>query len=1261
MPHESATIVTPLSEVVKNYFGVYATYVIKNRAIPDIRDGLKPVHRRIIYGAWEMGAKAPNKMMKSAKIVGNCLVAGSLVSTKRGLIPIEKVKIGDSVYTQKGLKKVTELFYQPNQPLLKITSDLNIFENKVTKGHKFKVLNRDLSCSFKKASSLSLDDYLIAQPSFVDFKDNYLEHEVYALGMFMSDGGIDRYKCLNYLCFSNSETNVLEFIKENLKIESKIFKCKGSKVKRLKLSRKKKVKAFLKKFGIENKYNYNIDVNSKIMKFSNKSLLSFISGFIDGDGFIRDDHNEIVICSVSRKFLKNLGVLLFDRFGVVSSINLSVKKGHKSIVNGREVVANYDCFNLTFTGSNAYFFKGKLKLLNNKKKIRLESFKENNFPSLTSYLPYFGKKIFDIFSDKHIGAGWYKSEDGEKFRLGIKYKNGIKIRYSKELSENINVYSDNIEELNILKKLKRLDKKLYDQLKYIIDNKIRFVKVSKIEKAADEVTYDFTVEDKHEFFVNGVISHNCMGNYHPHGDSAIYDTMVRLTQDFNMRIPLFDSQGNFGSVDGDPAAASRYTECRLNRIGVEMFCQHLNKEVVSFVENYDGTTTEPEVLPADLPHLLLNYDHGIAVGIHSNIMSCAPHEIIDCLIGEIDEGLITKHDSFSPKGFKGPDLATYGIMEFDKDQANSLWMTGDSRWMIRGEAKFETDERTGQQRVVIISLPFQQKKEDWLADTAKLAIEKDESGKKKIEGIVDIRDESNKANGIRIVFDLKNGMNSEVVLNQIYKRTKLQKSITTDIVAIKDGKPQHLGAREVLLCWLDFRRDCIRKILKKEKREKEERIEIIDGLMIVHANVEDVIKVIRGSEDAKDSLIKKFKFTDRQATSVIAMRLGSLRKLDEDALKIEKAELQERVDEIISILKDPKKVDALIKERLEWWKTQLNERQTKIVKEFGEISTIDTVVDEDVVVAINNRDEIKVTSIHDYRKSRRGAGGVNSTANTEDADSIPRLLAQVTTLDMLYAFTNKSRVFEKPCHELPITKRTSKSVMSDLFTGLEDGERIVDIVAMNIADMDENESLIMVRSNGNVKRMACRGLLKKRGRLYGDECCRTDLDDSSLIRVTLAPKDSDLLVFTKNGLCRRIKVETLRMVPSRKSGAPACMKLKSDDEVVGVSSVNPGDSIATVSANGFGARFKEDVLVFKKGRIGGGVRLCNSNNKTGLIVFGDVFDNENSELFLTTSGGKSLRVAVSDIRETGRGTQGVRVQKLKNGESIVAVTKVSDI
>jgi len=546
-----------IEDSIKGSYLDYSMSVIIGRALPDARDGLKPVHRRILYAMSDLNLSFRSPYKKSARIVGDCLVAGSLVSTTRGLVAIEDVEVGDKVYTQKGIKSVTELFYQPEQPLLKVTPQINIFENRVTFGHKFKTFNSDLKYEFKESKDLTTDDYLIMQPSLMDMKDKYSKGETYALGMFLSDGNIDRSRDLNYLNFSNNDKNILEYIKSIFKTDSKITHNNSTNI--LKISSKKKSKKFLDKFDISNKYSHNIDINSTIMNFSNKSLLSFVSGFIDGDGFIRKDGtNEIVLTSVSHKFLRKLGILLFDRFGVVSNIIKASNKGDTHIFNDKEINCNYDCFNLTFTGSNAYFFRDKLTLLNQKKKERLESFRVSNSPTLTSYLPYFAKKVFTIFSERHLGAGWYKGEDGKKFRLGIKYKNGKKIRYAKELADNIKLYSDSIEELNILEKLKRLDRKLYEHLKYIVDNKIRFIKVKKVKKIKDEITYDFTVEDVHEFFVNGSISLNCIGKYHPHGDNSVYDALVRMAQDFSMRIPLVDGQGNFGSIDGDNAAAMRY-------------------------------------------------------------------------------------------------------------------------------------------------------------------------------------------------------------------------------------------------------------------------------------------------------------------------------------------------------------------------------------------------------------------------------------------------------------------------------------------------------------------------------------------------------------------------------------------------------------------------------------------------------------------------------------------------------------------------------
>jgi len=498
-----------IEDTMRSSYLDYSMSVIIGRALPDARDGLKPVHRRILFAMNELNLSHRSPYKKSARIVGDCLVAGSLISTKRGLIPIEDIEVGDKVYTQKGLKKVTELFYQPEQPLLEVNAGSNIFTNKVTRGHKFKVLNPDLTYSFKASKDLTNDDYLIIQPSLMDIEDNFDEDEVYALGLFMSDGNIDRYRNLNYISFANNDKNVLKKIKKTFNVQNKILETKTTNT--LKISSKKKSKEFLEKFNIENKYSHNIDINSTIMSFSNKSILNFLSGFIDGDGFIRDNGvSEIVITSVSHKFLEKLAILLFDRFGVVSTIIDGNKAGDTHKINDREIISNYNSYNLTFTGANAYFFKDKLNLFNKKKRERLKALRETPDPTHSSYLPYFGKVIFDIFSKKHIGSGWYQDEEGKKFRLGIKYPNGTKIRYAKELSNNIRIYSDTVESLNILEKLRLLDKKLYKHLKYIIDNKVKFIKVKEIKEVDDEITYDFTVEDVHEFFANGVVSHNCI-------------------------------------------------------------------------------------------------------------------------------------------------------------------------------------------------------------------------------------------------------------------------------------------------------------------------------------------------------------------------------------------------------------------------------------------------------------------------------------------------------------------------------------------------------------------------------------------------------------------------------------------------------------------------------------------------------------------------------------------------------------------------------
>lgn len=1252
MSEEGLSSTVEIADVVKEYFGVYAKYVIGERAIPDIRDGLKPVHRRLIYAAWNMGARSPNKAVKCAKIVGECFVAGELVHTENGLEPIESLKIGDSLMRADGsLCKVVQCFKNDPQKLVRVNLESGTSID-VTPGQLFRVLNDDLSLEWVEAKNLegkrvllsnyrSLGDCFCGNGDFVD--------QAYLSGLFVAKSYLTDRDRGTRVGISMCDSEVIDFVQDRLfYFGEKPFRSEriiegNLPIDCVRFSPSNKDNFLYK---IASKYSHQQKVPSAILKDRNL-YPAFIAGFIDGDGHIRNNNKKRDICLTSKSdiLIRHLQSMLSD-MGINSSI-VVLDSGVKQIfITGKR--ASLLC-SVVFDYLKCERKKRAAQALIDYSGLRGEW--DYSFESIPV------GEILKKIKEKHFGGGWFKDKKEKKFRMGIKHPSSCKIRYHSKLYDSCWTY-DTVDNTNIINKLNKIGDRDFAQK---IDNIMTLYcsnVVSSVVPINEQETYDVQIDSEdHEILVRGFVVHNCMGNFHPHGDKAIYDSLVRMTHRFAMRIPLFEGQGNFGSIDGDPPAAMRYTEARLFKVGQDLFCRNLNPEVVRFVPTYDDSTTEPEVLPSELPHLLLNYNTGIAVGLATEVLSCSAHEIIDCLLGEIKEGLVTKHEKSAPKKtFMGPDLPTCGVIEFDLDALNGLWNNGKSNWKIRGEAFFETDESTGSKRVVVSSLPFQQQKDKWLEETAKLIVQKNDEGKREIEGVTDMRDESN-ADGIRIVFDIHTSSSPDVVLNQLYKKTRLQKTLSTGIVATVDGKPKYVGVREILLKWLDFRRDCLKRILEKEKREKEERIEIVDGLLITHKNLNKVIKTIRDSEDAKQALIDEFKMTERQSAAVVAMRLGSLRKIDNETLVTERKELQERIDEIKDILSDPKKIDGLIGERLSWWRDQLDSRKTKVVNEFGEISALDTVIERDVVVSINRKQEFKVTSIDSYRKTKRGGKGVKET-DGGNPDEVPCLLAQVTTHDMLYAFTNKSRVFEKSCHELPITKRTGKrKPIKDLFPDLQEDEYIVAIMAMNVMKMPEESSVIMIRSNGNIKRLQCKGLLKKRGRMWGDVCCRTDLDDSELVSVTFAEPDKDLIVFTENGLFRRFSIDVLKPMPSRNSGASRCMSLMGDDKVIGVDTLKDGNWVCSISENGYGVRLKESELNANKGRVGKGSKLANTDLKSGKIVFGGVLS-KGDELFVTTSGGKSIRIASEDIREVGRGCRGVRVQKMSEDERIVAVVKI---
>ncbi len=1219
----------------------YSMSVIIGRALPDARDGLKPVHRRILYSMKDLniGSKTPYK--KSARIVGDCLVAGSLVSTTRGLIAIEEVEVGDKVYTQKGIKNVTELFYQPEQPLLKVIPEVNTFENRVTEGHKFKILNKDLSYSFKETRDLTKDDYLIMQPSLVDLKDNYSKGETYALGMFLSDGNIDRYKDLNYVVFSNDSKEVLKYLKDVFKVDNKILLQET--VYRLKISNKKKSKQFLENFDITNKYSYNIDINSKIMSFSNKSLLSFLSGFIDGDGFIRDNGtNEIVITSVSHNFLRKLSLLFFDRFGVLSVIVNAGKKGDIHLLGNREIKANYDCYNLTFTGSNAYFFKDKLNLINQKKRERLNNFNYYPNPTHTSYLPYFGKVIFDIFSEKHIGAGWYQDEDGKKFRLGIKYPNGRKIRYVKELSNNIRIHSETVESLNILEKLRRLDTKLYEHLKYIVDNKIKFIKVKKVKKTKDEITYDFTVEDVHEFFVNGVISQNCIGKYHPHGDSAVYDAMVRMAQEFSMREPLVDGQGNFGSIDGDNAAAQRYTEARMTRLSEDIL-RDIEKDTVDFVPNYDDSLSEPDVLPSRIPNLLLNGSSGIAVGMATNIPPHRLDELIEALLYRIDNDDCVVEDLMN--FVKAPDFPTGGII-FGRKGITDAYTTGRGRIKVR--AKTHLEEKGSRDVIVIDELPYQVNKSRLIENIAQLVRDKS------IEGIAEIRDESDR-DGIRVVMELKRDAMSEIVLNHLFKSTQMQITFGIIMLSIVNKEPKILNLMELLDIFLNHRKTVIirRTIFELEKAKS--RVHLLEGLKIAVANIDEVIKIIKESGDidiAKLSLIENFTLSDIQASAILEMKLRRLTGLEQEKIDNELLELRKVIDHLESILESEGILNKIIKEELKEIGDKFNSpRRTEVVDDYDDIDIEDLIVNEPMVVTITHRGYIKRVAIKQYEKQKRGGKGKTAVTTYND-DFIEEFFIS-NTHDTLMFVTNLGQLYWLKVYRIPEGSRIAKGKAVVNLINLQQDEKIMAIIPTD--NFDDSKSLAFFTKNGIVKRTALSEFSNIRSN--GVRAIVLDEDDEVVTAEITLSESKYIMIFTALGQVIRFDIEKTRNQGRTTRGSRGIKFKNEEDFVIDADIIESEDQeLLTVSENGVGKRTEVNAYRLTN-RAGSGVISMKLSRKTGKTVIGNVLVDESQDLMALTSIGKMIRVDMQTIRKAGRNTSGVTIVNVEKDDRVVSIAR----
>ncbi len=738
-----------------------------------------------------------------------------------------------------------------------------------------------------------------------------------------------------------------------------------------------------------------------------------------------------------------------------------------------------------------------------------------------------------------------------------------------------------------------------------------------------------------------------LGKYHPHGDSSVYMAMVRMAQNWSLRYPLVDGQGNFGSVDGDSPAAMRYTEARLRRIAEETLTD-LDKETVDFQLNFDDSLKEPTVLPTKIPNLLVNGASGIAVGMATNMPPHNLSEIIDVLCAIIDNEEITMEEILQI--VKGPDFPTGGII-YGYQGIKDAFETGRGRIVIRGKAEIETSEN-GKSKIIISEIPYLVNKAELIAKTADLVNEK------KIEGITNVNDESDR-NGMRIVYDLRKDAIPHVILNKLYKFTALQTSFSVNNIALVEGRPRLLNLRELLDKFIEHRHDVVTRRAQYELRKAEERAHILEGLIIASDNIDEVIKIIRASktpDEARAALMDRFKLSEIQARAIVEMRLRQLTGLEQDKLRAEYDEIMQRIAELKELLANRHLRMELIKEELTEVKAKYgDERKTEIVPDEGEFNPEDFYADEDVVITISHLGYMKRTSLSEFKtQSRGGVGSKGST--TRDADFIEHLYTANMHSTMLF-FTEMGRCFWLKVYEIPEGTRTSKGRAIQNLLQIDPNDKVkayINVKNLNEADYINDHYIIMATKNGIVKKTSLAAY--SRPRANGVNAI-TIKDGDQLLAAKLTSGDHEIIMAVRSGKAIRFNEADVRAIGRTAAGVRG-INLAKGDEVIGMVTIKDGaEDLLVVSENGYGKRSKlDDYRITKRG--GKGVKTINVTDKTGQLVALKGVTDEN-DLMIITKSGLTIRLAVSELRVMGRATQGVRLINLKGKDQIAAVEYVT--
>jgi DNA gyrase subunit A len=735
-----------------------------------------------------------------------------------------------------------------------------------------------------------------------------------------------------------------------------------------------------------------------------------------------------------------------------------------------------------------------------------------------------------------------------------------------------------------------------------------------------------------------------MGKYHPHGDSSIYDSMVRLAQPWSTRYMLVNGQGNFGSMDGDPPAAMRYTEAKMQRVADELLAD-IDKETVDFRDNYDGTNSEPSVLPAKLPNLLLNGQLGIAVGMATNIPPHNLSEVIDATVYKIDHPDASLDDLL--QFIKGPDFPTGGIV-YGASSIHTAYATGRGGVIVRGVAEIQEGKK-GRHQIVITEIPYALNKESLVVKIADLVNEK------KITGVSDIRDESSRGN-VRIVIDLKKDAYPKKLLNQLYKLTPLQTSFHYNMMALIDGiQPRVLGLQDILGEHIKHRAIVVRRRTEFELRKAKDRAHILEGLKIALDNIDEVIRIIRASqttEEAQANLISNFKLSELQARAILAMQLRTLAGLERKKIEDELAELMKLIAELEAILADEQKIMAIIKDEFKELKQQYgDERRTQVIaNELNRLSDEDLVPDEQVVVTLTSANYIKRSPIADYKRQGRGGKGRRGMATREE-DVIEHVV-NASTHDFLLFFTNKGRVFRLKAYELPMSSLSAKGVAIVNLLQLQPEETVSAVI--NVSKTHDAANLIMCTVRGVVKKTP----FEQYKNVRNSGLIAINLDEGDELKwIRMTSGDNEVVISTSNGQAIRFHEKDARPM-GRVSRGVRGIRLRADDHVIGMDIVEEGSSIFVISKYGYGKKTK--VAQFTPHARGGvGIRSAVVNSKTAeLVGVKTLGDNDDQEVIIISKSGQTIRLGIKDIPALGRATQGVRIMRLNDGDEVVSLALV---